>query len=210
MRRRQFLYGLSAAALSGCGIKAKSIWADDAALARVRYTHDGPTSFTLITMINTGSDNGAHTALMISASERVIFDPFGTFEIDFVPERNDVHFGINPGVLDLFIDFHARREYYVKTQHVRLPPAAAEDLYRRALTVGPVGQALCTSSTSQLLAQTPGLQGKIRKTFFPDSLIDQVAQLDGVITREWRDNDESKANARYHPWPDYPTRYIVE
>ncbi|MGV6839540.1 MAG: hypothetical protein ACWA40_05030 [Planktomarina sp.] len=210
MRRRQFLFGASAAALSGCGIKAKSIWADDAALARARYVHDGPSSFTLITVINVGSDNGAHTALLINASERVLFDPFGSFGVDFVPERNDVHFGMNPGVLDLFIDFHARREYYVVTQHVHLDPATAEDLYRRALQAGPIGQALCAASTSALLSKTPGLQGKIRRTLFPDRLSAQVAKLDGVITREWRDTDANRESAKYFPWPDYPTRYIVE
>ncbi|MEO0357489.1 MAG: hypothetical protein AAF386_04195 [Pseudomonadota bacterium] len=208
MKRRSFLASAAALAVSGCG--AQAVWAPDADVQRVRYRHPNGPSYTLFTMKNVGSDNGAHTALMISASERVIFDPFGTFRGPGIPERNDVVFGINPAVLDYFVDFHARQTYYVITQHVPLQAAAAEDLYRRALVAGPVGAALCTTTTSRLLRETPGITG-IRQTFFPDRLMRQVATQPGVVTKEWRDDDPDKASADLFAWvPGQPNRFNIE
>ncbi len=209
MDRRAFLLAGGAVALSGCG--AQSVWAPEADVQRVRYRHPGGPSFTLFTVKNVGSDNGAHTALMISASERVIFDPFGSFVGRGVVERNDVIFGANPAIVDYFIDFHARQTFYVMTQHVALTAGAAEDLYRRALVAGPVGSAMCTTTTSRLLAETPGLEGKISQTFFPNWLFDQVAQLDNVITREFQDYDETRENAVQYGWvPGQPSRFNIE
>jgi hypothetical protein len=51
-------------------------------------------------MVNNRSGNGAHTSLMINASQRVIFDIAGTLWHVYLPEKEDVIFGINPTVED--------------------------------------------------------------------------------------------------------------
>ena len=63
--------------LSACG--AEPIWAPDEAVAEARYEHVGPTSVTLYTVLSTRSGTGAHAGLLINGSERVLFDPAGTW-----------------------------------------------------------------------------------------------------------------------------------
>ncbi|MEM6307324.1 MAG: hypothetical protein AAF701_05005, partial [Pseudomonadota bacterium] len=87
----------------------------------------------------------------------------------------------------------------------------ADDLYRRALTAGPVGMAQCTITISALLSNTRGLSPQIRQSLFPNSLLKQVAQLDGVMTREFRDDDEDFDAAQLYRWvPGQPNRYNIE
>ena len=88
MKRRTFMIG-APVALAGCGTALREdVFAPQSELDRVRYTHPGPSSLTLFTMKNTGSNNGAHSGLMINASERVLWDPAGTFGHPLIPERN--------------------------------------------------------------------------------------------------------------------------
>ena len=64
------------AALSACSAIAPS--ASDEEIAAVAFRNDGPASVTLMTVINTSSGSGAHSALLIDGPQRVIFDPAGT------------------------------------------------------------------------------------------------------------------------------------
>lgn len=186
--RRLFLAGLPLA-LSGCG--APRVWADDELVARSIYRHSGPTALTLFTMKNVGTENGAHTGLMISASQRVIFDPAGTFGHETIPERNDVHFGITPRILDFYRTYHARETYYVIEQYAEVAPEQAEVALRKVMEYGPVPKAQCTRATSTILGQVPGLEGYIRPALFPNGLHDQFAQLPNVMTFEHREYDSA-------------------
>ena len=62
--------------LAGCSQNISKM--SDAALANAAYHHSGPASLSLITMVKNGSGTGAHTSVMINASQRIIFDPAGT------------------------------------------------------------------------------------------------------------------------------------
>ena len=84
-------------ALTVSACSKPAAWASDEDLAKVQYRDAGPTKLTLFTMINNRSGTGAHTSLMISASQRVIWDPAGSFYHPSIPERNDVLFGIKKG-----------------------------------------------------------------------------------------------------------------
>ncbi|MDZ4134002.1 MAG: hypothetical protein U1D06_00195, partial [Paracoccaceae bacterium] len=64
--------------LSACGT-AEPIWATDEAVARARYVSTEPPSITLYTVQATRDGSGAHAALLINGSQRVIFDPAGTW-----------------------------------------------------------------------------------------------------------------------------------
>lgn len=106
--------------LAACG--AEPIWAPDDAVATARYAHPGPTSVTLYTVLSTRSGAGAHAGLLINGSERVLFDPAGSWRHPKLPERNDVHFGITPKMVDFYIDYHARETYDVVEQTVEVSP----------------------------------------------------------------------------------------
>ena len=189
MKRRTFM--LSAPlVLAACGGGAvrEGASASQAAIDRVAYVHPGPKSLTLLTMINVGSDNGAHSGLLINASQRVLWDPAGTFGHETIPRRDDVHFGITPQLEELYISFHSRETYYTLIQEIDVSPEAAEAALRVAMANGPTPKANCTRHLSRGLSQVPGF-GHIRTTWFPNNLADQFGQMPGVRSRTYREND---------------------
>ena len=183
---------IASAFLAGCA--ADPIWAPDEAVTKARYVHPGPKYITLYTMKNVGSDNGVHSSLLINGSQRVMWDPSGAFSHPQLPERNDLIFGMSPSGLDVYVDYHSRASYYTVAQTLEVSPEVAESLLRRAMSHGAVMNAFCTNSTSTLLQETPGFEN-IRTSFVPDNLMEQFAKLPGVVTEEFRDDDESKEAA---------------
>ncbi|MEL6520318.1 MAG: hypothetical protein AAFQ66_05100 [Pseudomonadota bacterium] len=169
------------------GCTAESIWAPEEHVARAIYRHDGPPTITLFTMVNNRSGSGAHSGLMVNGSQRVIFDPAGTFHHPEIPERNDVHFGIRPNVLKFYIDYHARETYHVVTQEVRVSPEVANRALRLVQENGAVPKALCTSAITGILRQLPGFEGT-KSTLFPGNAMAQFAQIPGVKTDKFFDD----------------------
>lgn len=185
----KLIFGCLALMLMVAGCSKPRVYADDAAVARASYTHPGPPSLTLYTMVNNRSGSGAHTALMVNASERVIFDPAGSFHSEATPERHDVLFGITPSMEFGYRSAHARSTYHVVSQSIDVSPAQAQTAYQLALQAGPVMDAFCTSSTSQLLAQVPGF-GSIRSTMSPNKLMQQFGEIQGVKTARYYEEDD--------------------
>ena len=174
-------------ALSACAVE--EIWAPDDVVARATYRGTGPKHLTLYTMLNVGSDNGAHTSLLIDASHRVMFDPAGSFKTPYLPERNDVLIGVSPRLEQYYLSYHARATYYVVGQRIEVAPEVAERALILAFANGAVPQAGCARHTSRLLRQLPGFEG-IKQTMFPDKLMENFGRLPGVETREYRENDD--------------------
>lgn len=196
MMNRRFMItgGIAALSLSGCG-GAEPVWAPDALVEKMRYRHPGPPQLMLLTMMNVGSQNGAHTGLLINARERVLFDPAGSFKHPSIPERNDVIFGMSPQILDAYISYHSRETYYTLIQEIDVPAEVAEQAYVRVLNYGAVPKANCTRATSTVLRELPGFE-HIKVSFFPDKLSDQFGQISGVRSRthyETDSDDKSKA-----------------
>ncbi|MCC1494194.1 hypothetical protein [Cognatishimia sp. F0-27] len=190
MTLRAWALGLLAAlTLSGCA--AVTTHGGDASIEEVRaavYRHDGPPKLTLYTMINNRSGAGAHTSLMINASQRVIFDPAGSVRYDTVPEIGDVLYGVTPRVADSYARAHARETYHVVIQEVEVSREVAERALQLAIRNGTVPSAQCAASTSALLRQLPGFQ-TISSTWFPKNLMEQFGALPGVKTRRLFEND---------------------
>lgn len=172
--------------LSACG--AEPIWAPDEAVAEARYEHVGPTSVTLYTVLSTRSGTGAHAGLLINGSERVLFDPAGTWRHPKLPERNDVHFGITPKMVDFYIDYHARETYDVVEQTIMVSPEVADLIMARAKAYGAVPKANCTIAISRVLEGVPGFES-LRMTWFPKRMMEGFADLQGVQTRRVTDDD---------------------
>ena len=72
---------------------------------QARYVHDGPPAVTLFTVIATENGQGAHSGLMINGSERLMFDPAGSWSLPRLAERNDVHFGMTDKMVGEFLEY---------------------------------------------------------------------------------------------------------
>lgn len=186
---RAVLALLALLTLAACGAEPK--WAPEEQVQAARYVHDGPPAITLFTVINNRSGSGAHSGLMINASERIMFDPAGTWNHPRIPERNDVHFGITPRIVNFYIDYHARETFRVVEQTVVVTPGVAELVAQRAKAYGAVPKAMCASSISSILKDVPGFES-IGSTMFPNRLMDDFAKIPGVTGRTIYDEDADK------------------
>jgi len=191
---------LALTVLGGCAAQPQPN-ADNATLAAVAYRAPGPPTLTLYTMVSNRTGQGGHTSLMINASERVIFDPAGSFYADVVPERDDVLYGITPRVERAYRSSHARSTFHVVVQTVEVTPEQAETAYQLATTNGRVPGVYCAHSTSTLLSKIPGLE-PLDVTFYPVKLSDQFGSQPGVVTEKYYEDDSedlqdglSKGNA---------------
>lgn len=186
MNRRAFLALGGAAALTGCG--AESIVADEDVVARAVYAHPGPKSLSLITVINNRSGNGGHTGLLINGSQRVVWDPAGTWWSPNAPERNDLHYGMTPRMVDVYIDYHTRETYHTVVHEKVVSPEVAEQALQIAASYGAVPKAACSLSTSDILSRLPGFES-IRKSYFPVNTMNAFVALGGVSEQKFYDDD---------------------
>jgi len=171
--------------LAACG--AEKTWAPDDVVQRAVYRHDAPPSITVITVVSNRDGSGGHSALLINGSQRVVFDPAGTWHHPQVPERNDLHFGMKDAAVQFYKDYHARETWHVVSQEVPVSAEVAEMALRRAMEYGSVPKAYCTQANTNILSELPGFEG-VPKTFYPVKLMDFIATLPGVKTSEFRDN----------------------
>lgn len=172
--------------LAACG--AKSIIAPEAEVQRAIYRADGPPSLTLYTMINNRSGEGGHSALMVNGSQRVLFDPAGSWYNRTVPERNDVLFGMTPLMEQYYRDYHARETYHLVIQTVEVSPEVAEKALRDVQAHGAVPQAFCANSVGKILSGLPGFES-LDRTMFPARLSRSFAKFPGIVTVTQFDSD---------------------
>ncbi|WP_045387590.1 hypothetical protein [Falsirhodobacter sp. alg1] len=170
---------------------AESRWAPDAAVARAAYHSDDPSSITLFTVVRKKDGRGGHSGLLINGSQRVLFDPAGSWQHPQLPERNDVHYGITDKMVDFYIDYHARDTWDVVEQTYLVPTEVADQIASRAQGWGAVGKAQCTHSITGVLQGVPGFEG-LHRTWFPVNLMEQFAKLPGVTTRRITDQEANK------------------
>lgn len=188
-----------AAILSLAGCAAESVWAPDDVVARASYRHDGPPRLTVFTMLNNNNNNGAHTALMINGSQRVIFDPAGSFnKNNILPERNDVLFGITPEVADVYTRYHARKTFRVRIQELDVSPELAERALQLVKANGPVPNAACSLATSRILAQL--FPGQVRTSWSPRRTADEFGRIPGVREQELYEYDSDDNSRVLEAW----------
>jgi len=176
-------------ALLGLTACAQPKWAPDDQVSAVRFVEGGPSYVTLYTVVNKRNGSGAHSAILVNGSERVIFDPAGTWYHPNLPERNDVHFGMNDKAVAFYIDYHTRVTYDTIEQKVMVPPEVAELVLERVKANGAVAKFMCTNATSGVLRGVPGFES-LPQTFYPKQLSDAFGKLPGVSTRVITDNDD--------------------
>ena len=173
--------------LAACG-GAEPTWAPESEVQRAIAPNTGPTAITLVTVISNRSGSGAHSGLIIDASQRVLFDPAGTFKHPNMPERNDLHYGVTDKRLEVYYDYHARVTFHVVTERIPVSPAVAEEVMRRAMEYGAVPKANCANSISDILRGVEPFNG-LKKTMFPVRLMNEVKAIPGVSERVIYDDD---------------------
>ncbi|WP_299624909.1 hypothetical protein [uncultured Tateyamaria sp.] len=176
------------ALLAACASVPEVPYASDERVAAAAYRAPGPATLTVFTMVSNRSGSGAHSALMINGSQRVIFDPAGSFVNARVAEQEDVLFGVTPAVLAGYKSAHARSTYHVVSQTVEVTPEQAEIALQLAMGNGAVPGAYCTNATTGLMRNIPGFEG-IRQTFFPTRLMEQMATWPGVEEEKYFEDD---------------------
>jgi hypothetical protein len=184
---RQALGLIAVLVLAACGAEPK--WAPQEQVDAVRFVEGPPTYITLYTVVNKSTGSGAHSSILVNASERVIFDPAGTWYHPKLPERNDVHFGMNEKALAFYIDYHTRITYDTIEQKVYVSPEVAEMVLQRVKAYGAVPKAMCTQATSSILRGVPGFEA-LPQTFYPKKLSRAFGELPGVTTRVITDDDD--------------------
>jgi hypothetical protein len=133
---------------------------------------------TLITAINNRDGSGGHSGLMVSGSQRVIFDPAGTWRHPTAPERGDVIYGITPTMLEFYVDYHARPSFHVVLQEIVVPPETAERAIALMEAHGPSGKATCGRVISGLLRDLGFAE--VDRSWFPARIMRDFAAVPGV------------------------------
>lgn len=174
------------ALLSACG--ADNVWAPDEDIRSKAYRDSGPATLTLITVISNRSGAGGHTGLLISGSQRVVWDPAGTWWSPNAPERHDLHYGMTDRMVDVYVDYHTRETYHTVLQELQVSPEVAEMALQEAASYGAVPSASCSLSTSTILSRLPGFES-IKPSFFPKKTMEAFAKFKGVKTRKVYDDD---------------------
>lgn len=174
------------ASLAACG--AEPVWSEQHEIDRVATRAPGPATLTLITVINNRSGAGGHTGLLINGSQRVVWDPAGTWWSPNAPERNDLHYGMTDRMVDVYVDYHTRETYHTVLQEIAVAPEVAAKAMQLAANYGAVPKAQCSISTSRILHQLPGFES-IAVSYYPVKTMDAFAKLPGVKTRKVFDDD---------------------
>lgn len=150
-----------------------------------RYVSTEAPELQLITAVRLKSGAGGHSALLVNAHERVIYDPAGNYNNGenrgIVPEYDDMLFGITPPVLDSYYEFHTREDWYVVIQRIPVSAEVAEIAYRRVVEQGASASGFCASNTSAVLRGVPGFES-LPSTMSPKKLMEEFAKLPGVVT----------------------------
>lgn len=178
--RRLTLALLLLLGLAACG--AEPISAPPGAIEAARYHHEGPTTLTLFTGINARTGASAHSALMVNASERVIFDPAGTFAHETIVEDNDVLYGATPTLVNAYLNYHVREAFSMYRQDIVVSPEVAEMALRAVQDYGAVAKAHCSISVTEILAGLPGFED-MPSNWYPTKTRINFARYPGVTER---------------------------
>lgn len=186
MLRRTFLALAVPAALAACGADNK--WADDATVRAARFVSPEPPSITLLTVIGIPRGEGGHSAVMINGSQRVIYDPAGSWEHPRIPERHDVLYGITDNFKRFYIDYHARSTYWVAEDTVPVSREVADAAIRAVEAQGASNKSFCAVNTGGALSKVPGFEAA-PTGFSPLKLREWFLTLPGVTSKRHQDGD---------------------
>lgn len=184
---RIFLSLLAASVLAGC-ISASDLPPTDQIARQAHVTGDAP-SVTLVTMLSEKTGRGEHSALLIDGSERVLYDPAGSFSLPrYSHEHRDIHYGVSDQVMEIYNFYHARNTHFVEMLKLNISREMADLLIARANEIGPQPKMFCAQAVSRVLKPV-GPFGDIPITFWPGPIHDAFERIPGVVKTELHDGD---------------------
>ncbi len=192
---------IAAGSLVACTVPNKG-GSSQEEVARAAYKHDGAPSITLFTMLSNRNRAGAHTSIMVNGSQRVAFDPAGSFRHEKIVSHNDTVYGMTPYLVDQYTRFHARETYHVVIQTLEVSPEVAERALQMVSSHPAVSQSYCAMSTSQLLSQLPGFED-VKPSFFPRKLMDTFTAKGASFERLYEYDDDDKSGVLRAFTPEY-------
>ncbi|MEM9791321.1 MAG: hypothetical protein AAF848_00155 [Pseudomonadota bacterium] len=160
-------------------------------IASKRYVSVENPYIEIVSMVERRSERAAHTAMIINASQRVIYDPAGTFQHEDLVERGDIHYGANDRMVSYYERYHARFSHYVHVQRIVVSAEVAERVLKRAQAQGPSPKMFCAVHAASVLNDSLGTS--FARSFFPEDLRRSVARMPGVIDRYRYEEDRTKA-----------------
>jgi hypothetical protein len=188
---RPFLSLLAAVALTGCETY-RPAGSDE--ISRARYESDGPSSVTLLSMVNAETGRSAHVGILIDGAQQVLYDPAGTFTHPDLPRRGDVHYGMTPRFVDYYERYHARFDYFVEVQRVPISRAEADQLIANAEARGKVMKMTCALAAADVLQPVPRF-ADVSRSVFPEALRRDFSEMEGVEIRYVTESDIGKNRA---------------
>ena len=188
---------LAASLLTGCAVNKDTRSTEE--IQAAAYVHGGQPSLTLYTMVSNDTGSGAHSALLINASQRVVWDPAGSFRAESIVAKGDVVYGMTPQMVDIYTRFHARETYHVVIQELPVSAGVAEQALRQAMSYGAVPQSTCALSTGAILRTLPGFED-VPSTYYPNKLSEAFAQYGPTEQKlfEYDAADKTKVLAEYN------------
>ncbi len=197
-----FAFVAAASTLVACTVPNKGNNASPEEVSRAVYRHDGPPTLTLYTMLSNRSGAGAHTSLMVNGSQRVAFDPAGSFRHEKIVSRNDTVYGMTPYLVDQYTRFHARETYHVVIQTIEVSPEVAEQALQLVMNHPPVSQAHCALSTSAVLSQLPGFED-VKRSYYPRKLMETFTAKGATFERLYEYDGDDKTKVLRNFVPEY-------
>lgn len=185
---RGLLAVLALMTVSGCEVYTP---ADPAEIARAVYVSDEPPSVSLLSMVDARTGRSAHAALLINGSQRVLYDPAGTFAHPELPRAGDIHYGVSPKFVDYYERYHARFSHFVHVQTVQVDRATADRVLANARSEGKTLKMHCGLAVAGALRGVPLFQD-VRRSYFPEGAREDFARIPGVAERFVYEDDSGK------------------
>jgi hypothetical protein len=182
------------ASLAGCEFYTP---ASPEAIAAARYVSPEPPSVTLMSMVNEKSGKSEHAGLLINGSQRVLYDPAGTFTHPDLPRAGDVHYGMTPRYVDYYERYHARFDYFVEAQKVEIIREAADRLIANSQAEGQRMKMTCSLAAADVLRPVPPFT-HVRSSIFPEALRRDFEAIPGVADSYVYENDVGQNKAWEH------------
>lgn len=176
---------LAASVLAGCESYTP---ASPEAIIAARYESPEPPSVTLLSMVNEASGRSEHAGLLISGSQRVLYDPAGTFSHPDLPRAGDVHYGMTPRYVDYYQRYHARFGYFVESDRVPVPLDVADRLIANAEAEGQQMKMMCSLAAADVLRPVAPFEG-VTRSIFPEGLRRDFETMPGVTTTYVHEDD---------------------
>lgn len=171
--------------LGGC---AELVTSTPQAIEASRYVSPEAPYVALLTMVDRDSGQGAHSALLVNGSQRVLYDPAGTFKTEVTTENADVIYGITPLALQAYEFFHARETTSFLEQKISVSRAEADAMIARMERQGPSPKFMCAINTAEILRDFDRF-AHMPRSMQPTRLMKAFDAMPGVERREVFDDD---------------------